>query len=84
MSQGRGSARCATIMAALLICLLLVYIEIVDATTFTVGDSGGWSFNMASWAKGKRFKAGDTLGKFSLSPHSDLSCKLNFQDLKHV
>ncbi|KAH9691499.1 Carboxyvinyl-carboxyphosphonate phosphorylmutase [Citrus sinensis] len=60
-AQGRGSARCATIMAALLICLLLVYIEIVDATTYTVGDSGGWSFNMASWAKGKRFKAGDTL-----------------------
>ncbi|KAK3230506.1 hypothetical protein Dsin_002387 [Dipteronia sinensis] len=60
MSQGRGSARHATVITALLVCLL-VYVQNVQAATYTVGDSAGWSFNMASWPKGKRFRAGDTL-----------------------
>uniref|UniRef100_A0A2N9FFS4 Basic blue protein n=1 Tax=Fagus sylvatica TaxID=28930 RepID=A0A2N9FFS4_FAGSY len=29
--------------------------------TYTVGDSGGWTFNTDSWPKGKRFRAGDVL-----------------------
>lgn len=60
MSQGRGCAgQAAVAIAALLMCLL-VY---VDGAAYTVGDSGGWSFNAGSWAKGKRFRAGDTLSK---------------------
>ncbi|GLU16614.1 hypothetical protein SLE2022_330400 [Rubroshorea leprosula] len=60
MSQGRGSADRATTAAALILCLLICFGS-VHAATYTVGDSSGWTFNMASWPKGKRFKAGDVL-----------------------
>ncbi|KAB1207030.1 Basic blue protein [Morella rubra] len=38
-----------------------------DAATYTVGDAGGWTFNVAGWPKGKRFRAGDVL-VFNYSP----------------
>ncbi|KAE8687075.1 Basic blue protein [Hibiscus syriacus] len=57
MVQGRGSA----IAAAALLCLLCVHLELAQAATYTVGGTGGWTFNSVSWTKGKRFKAGDTL-----------------------
>ncbi|KAE8725996.1 Basic blue protein [Hibiscus syriacus] len=57
MAQGRCSAMAATV----LLCLLLLHFESVRSATFTVGGSGGWTFNAAAWPKGKRFKAGDTL-----------------------
>ena len=63
MAQGRGSASQAKVTVALLLCLL-VYLEKVDAATYTVGGSNGWTFNMATWPQGKRFRAGDVLGKY--------------------
>lgn len=35
------------------------------ARTYTVGDYGGWKFNVRGWARGKTFRAGDVLGEFS-------------------
>ncbi|XWS21719.1 hypothetical protein CRYUN_Cryun30bG0078800 [Craigia yunnanensis] len=60
MAQGRGSASQAKVTVALLLCLL-VYLEKVDAATYTVGGSSGWTFNMATWPQEKRFMAGDVL-----------------------
>ncbi|XP_077240011.1 basic blue protein-like [Tasmannia lanceolata] len=64
MAQGRGSAHVA--MAVVLLCLL-VHCEIAQAATYTVGDSGGWTFNVVNWPNGKRFSAGDVL-VFKYSP----------------
>lgn len=64
MAQGRGSASQVKLTVALLLCLLLVFLENIDAATYTVGDSNGWTFNMVNWPKGKRFRAGDVLGKY--------------------
>ncbi|GMI87975.1 plantacyanin [Hibiscus trionum] len=59
MAQGRCSAMAAT---TVLLCLLLsLHFESARSATFTVGGSGGWTFNAAGWTKGKRFRAGDTL-----------------------
>ncbi|KAG6475252.1 basic blue protein-like [Zingiber officinale] len=71
MAQGSGSASGATaaLGLALLLCLLLAHAA--DAATYTVGDSGGWTFNMASWTRGKRFRAGDVLVfRYSPSVHN--------------
>lgn len=62
MSQGRGSAGQARVMVVVLLCFL-AHLARVHAATYTVGDSGGWNFNTDSWPKGKRFRAGDVLGK---------------------
>lgn len=59
MGLGRGSA----ISASAVLCLmLLLHSEMADAATYTVGGSAGWTFNAVGWPKGKRFRAGDTLG----------------------
>jgi hypothetical protein len=49
----------------------------VLAETHVVGDSKGWGFSVSydSWATGKAFAAGDTLGRDSLSPPSPISKK---------
>ncbi|KAK4572570.1 hypothetical protein RGQ29_030832 [Quercus rubra] len=60
MSLGRGSASQAMVMVVVLLCLLVQF-EHVHAATYTVGGSGGWTFNTDSWPKGKRFRAGDVL-----------------------
>ncbi|EEF42037.1 basic blue protein [Ricinus communis] len=60
MAQGRGSANLAIATVVALLCLLTLTKQ-VRAATYTVGGSGGWTFNVDSWPKGKRFKAGDTL-----------------------
>ncbi|KAL4319108.1 hypothetical protein GQ457_18G019480 [Hibiscus cannabinus] len=58
MARGRCSAMAATV----LLCLLLpLHFESAQTATFTVGGSGGWTFNAAAWPKGKSFSAGDTL-----------------------
>ncbi|XWS76109.1 hypothetical protein CRYUN_Cryun01aG0148700 [Craigia yunnanensis] len=59
--QGRCSANPVSVLACTLI-LLLVQFEITQAKTFIVGETSGWSFNVQSWANGKKFKAGDALG----------------------
>lgn len=58
MVVGRGSA----LVAVVLVLCLVLPCNMVDAATYTVGGAGGWTFNVASWPKGKRFKAGDVLG----------------------
>ncbi|XP_059629930.1 basic blue protein-like [Cornus florida] len=60
MSLGRGGAM--LIVVALL--SLVAHFEPVHGANFTVGDKGGWTFNVSGWPNGKSFKAGDILGKF--------------------
>ncbi|KAG4970837.1 hypothetical protein JHK82_036531 [Glycine max] len=62
MAQGRSSA--ATM---LLLCMLVLYSEMVHAATYVVGDATGWAYNVNSWPNGKSFKAGDIL-EFKYSP----------------
>ncbi|CDP03862.1 unnamed protein product [Coffea canephora] len=60
--QGRSSARQATAFAVLMILLsLFSRLRATQATTYAVGDSSGWNFNMGNWTEGKRFNAGDIL-----------------------
>lgn len=61
MAQGRGNANQAVTVAVTLLVLLLVHSEVVDAATYTVGGTGGWTFNTVGWPNGKRFRAGDVL-----------------------
>ncbi|XP_077234556.1 basic blue protein-like [Tasmannia lanceolata] len=67
MAQGRGSAHGATVVFAAVLLCLLVHIEIAHAVIYTVGDSGGWTFNVINWPRGKSFRAGDVL-VFKYSP----------------
>ncbi|KAL0013255.1 hypothetical protein SO802_000324 [Lithocarpus litseifolius] len=55
MAQGRGSAMVTTVFLCTL--MFVLHSEMAHAATYTVGDSGGWTFNVASWPKGKRFRA---------------------------
>ncbi|XP_062176942.1 basic blue protein-like [Alnus glutinosa] len=64
MARGRGSAM---VVATALMCMLLLHSEMAHAAVFTVGDAGGWTFNVVGWPKGKRFRAGDIL-VFNYSP----------------
>ncbi|XP_062078760.1 basic blue protein-like [Humulus lupulus] len=32
-----------------------------EAATYVVGGTSGWTYNVQSWTKGKKFKAGDVL-----------------------
>ncbi|KAJ7946648.1 Basic blue-like protein [Quillaja saponaria] len=58
MAQGRGSA----MFSMMLVCFLVLQSEMVHAaTTYTVGDARGWTFNVVGWPRGKHFRAGDTL-----------------------
>ncbi|KAA8545538.1 hypothetical protein F0562_020322 [Nyssa sinensis] len=67
MSQGKGSAIVAPAMVLCLLLLLVLHCEVAQAATYTVGGSGGWTFNLVGWPKGKRFRAGDIL-VFNYSP----------------
>ncbi|PSS31751.1 Basic blue protein [Actinidia chinensis var. chinensis] len=60
MSQGRGSASTAMVIAIILPCLLIHTVPSHGAT-YTVGGPGGWTFNLSNWPKGKSFNAGDVL-----------------------
>jgi hypothetical protein len=51
------------VVGVLLLCVLL-HAAVVESAVFNVGDRGGWSFNTNSWPAGKRFKAGDVLGRY--------------------
>ncbi|KAL4197447.1 hypothetical protein AMTRI_Chr04g251260 [Amborella trichopoda] len=57
MAQGRSSAM------GLVALVLVVFglMELSTATTYTVGDNGGWTFGVSDWPKGKKFVAGDVL-----------------------
>lgn len=62
MSQGRGSA-IVVAMVVIVGAVVVFQCEVAEAATFTVGGTGGWAFNVDGWPNGKRFRAGDTLGK---------------------
>ncbi|KAL0422309.1 UNVERIFIED_CONTAM: hypothetical protein Slati_3253800 [Sesamum latifolium] len=61
MCEEKGNAKLITTVV-LSILLIHIHIHTANATSYTVGDSSGWTFNVAGWEKGKPFKAGDTLG----------------------
>ncbi|KDO50927.1 hypothetical protein CISIN_1g048131mg [Citrus sinensis] len=63
MAQARGSA----IIAVVTVLLLLMHCNIGSATTFKVGDDGGWVFGVQNWPEGKTFKCGDIL-EFNYDP----------------
>lgn len=64
MSQGRGSALVfATLVVMVAMVVVLQSGAAEAATTYKVGDGGGWTFNVAAWPSRKKFRAGDTLGK---------------------
>lgn len=69
MYQGRSSAvdtiSTTNEVSLLLLMCLVVGLELVDAASFTVGDSSGWSFGAQNWPQGKRFRAGDVLSMFN-------------------
>ena len=64
---GRSNVTLAMASRSALIALLVVVSSVAaaSAATFTVGDSSGWtvgSVNYTTWASGKTFAPGDTLG----------------------
>ncbi|TVU28349.1 hypothetical protein EJB05_19865 [Eragrostis curvula] len=66
MVRGRGSASRGGVLAAVLLVAFLVMMTSAPpvaeaAATYMVGDFGGWKFNVAGWAKGRTFRAGDWL-----------------------
>jgi len=50
------------------VLLFAVYASLASATTYTVGDSQGWTtnFDYSTWASGKSFAVGDKLGELAL------------------
>lgn len=59
MSMGRGSV---VVVMGLILSLVFPF-EKVDATSFTVGDSKGWSFYTEGWPGVETyFMVGDVLG----------------------
>ncbi|XP_073127960.1 basic blue protein-like [Henckelia pumila] len=59
MSEGRGSA--LLVLTVVMAMAVVFHGQVTEAATYTVGDGGGWTFNVAGWPKGKTFKAGDVL-----------------------
>ncbi|PON60791.1 Phytocyanin domain containing protein [Trema orientale] len=57
----RVQGRCSAIAATILVLTLFLSCVTAKATTYVVGGSSGWSYNVQSWTKGKKFKAGDVL-----------------------
>lgn len=71
MAEGRGSASNAMSAAGVVLLCLLLHTELVRAATYTVGNNGGWTFNVVSWPSGKRFSAGDVVVfKYDPSRHN--------------
>ncbi|XP_050208959.1 basic blue protein-like [Mercurialis annua] len=66
-AQGRGSA-----MVAMVVLFMLIFqLEMGSAAVYTVGGGAGWTFNLASWPKGKSFRAGDILVfNYSVGAHN--------------
>ncbi|KAF4383061.1 hypothetical protein CsatB_024929 [Cannabis sativa] len=60
--QGRSSA---VVGVGVIVVFLSVFLSCVSTTiegaTYVVGDTSGWTYNVQSWTKGKKFKAGDVL-----------------------
>uniref|UniRef100_A0A803PG77 Phytocyanin domain-containing protein n=1 Tax=Cannabis sativa TaxID=3483 RepID=A0A803PG77_CANSA len=60
--QGRSSA---VVGVGVIVVFLSVFLSCLSTTiegaTYVVGDTSGWTYNVQSWTKGKKFKAGDVL-----------------------
>ncbi|PON51551.1 Phytocyanin domain containing protein [Trema orientale] len=72
MDHGRVNAM-ATAAMVVLIILIIGQSELARATTYTVGDASGWTFNVTEkWPReGDRFKAGDTfVFSYSFGAHN--------------
>nr|CAD1837429.1 unnamed protein product [Ananas comosus var. bracteatus] len=52
---------CVGLGLMLCFCFLINQIDVVESTTYNVGDKLGWGFNVSAWPSGKSFKAGDEL-----------------------
>ncbi|XP_020104081.1 chemocyanin-like [Ananas comosus] len=63
MGQGRGSVtQTWSLGFGLMLCIcLLNHINVVESTSYNVGDGGGWTFGVSNWPNGKSFNAGDVL-----------------------
>ncbi|CAF2090628.1 unnamed protein product [Brassica rapa] len=63
MAKGSGTASCSAraIIALMVVSVLVLQSYHVQASTYIVGDSLKWAFNVVDWPKGKHFKAGDVL-----------------------
>ncbi|PQM36479.1 basic blue protein-like [Prunus yedoensis var. nudiflora] len=82
MGQRRGSAGVGVVLMMCL-SLLLLHSEWAEARSYTVGDAGGWTFNVAGWPKGKPFKAGDVLVfNYASSAHNVVA--VNKLGIRHV
>ncbi|KAI3445659.1 hypothetical protein Pfo_002324 [Paulownia fortunei] len=57
MSEEKGNA----MLVAILLLGLLLHSNTAHSASYTVGDSSGWTFNVAGWENGKSFQTGDTL-----------------------
>ncbi|XP_059629927.1 chemocyanin-like [Cornus florida] len=68
MSQGR----CGSMLIVVALLSLVVHLEPVHGANFTVGDKGGWTFNVSGWPNGKSFKAGDILEFIYDRAHHDV------------
>ena len=68
-NQGRSSAAMGvgTIVVVVALSLFLSCVTVTtEAATYVVGGSSGWTYNVQSWTKGKKFKAGDVLGNHTI------------------
>ncbi|XP_074263705.1 basic blue protein [Silene latifolia] len=61
MGQGRSSATQVMILGLAIIMCVLAIAQPTVGTPYTVGDAGGWTFNVVNWPNGKSFRAGDVL-----------------------
>ncbi|KAL3814469.1 hypothetical protein ACJIZ3_015737 [Penstemon smallii] len=68
MSGEKGNANFLTTVTVMVLGLVL-HTNFGHSATYNVGDSDGWTYDVAGWENGKRFKAGDTL-VFNYVAHS--------------
>ncbi|KAM2491263.1 hypothetical protein PS1_042948 [Malus domestica] len=60
-----GMHKILVIGIGILVSCLLLQCEQVDAKEYIVGDEKRWSPDLTQWTEGKKFKAGDVLGKIT-------------------
>ncbi|KAG8058631.1 hypothetical protein GUJ93_ZPchr0002g25927 [Zizania palustris] len=63
MATARRSSLCnaAVLLGLVVLAVCCTEVLVAGATQWTVGDSRGWTFNVAGWENGKAFAAGDVL-----------------------
>lgn len=61
MFQQMSEEKWNAMLVRIVLLGLLLHSNTAHGASYTVGDSAGWTFNVAGWENGKNFKAGDTL-----------------------